>query len=125
MSYRHVKFLQHRKEAIETLEEELKFRRKPTEIEIAKKMGLTLDKYLKKLQKFPINAGVVPLSHFENDEELTEEEIANRLQLTSARINRIKKEVIDRLRNLFKKEGYTINNYKNKLRYNKSQKKKD
>ena len=59
----HLEFLQEYDEVIELVKKELGLEREPTEEEIAKKMGLTLEQYRKKLIKFPINTGIETLEY--------------------------------------------------------------
>ena len=58
----HMKFLKDRQKAISNITEEKKLNEEPSEAEIAEGMGMSLEKYHKKIQEYPINPGFVYLS---------------------------------------------------------------
>ena len=62
----HVEFLQARGVAIQSISG--KFKRDPTEGEIAMEMNLTLKQYHKRLQEYPIHAGVVSTNNIPDDD---------------------------------------------------------
>lgn len=118
VSRHHLKFLKDREKATESLHKELK--RKPTEEEIAGKIGLTLEKYFEKLKRYSIGAGVMSLTDATNDNSSPEtdyllDKISQEINPYGSEDNKeftidLLKRFLDQL-NLNEKERQIINMY--------------